>query len=122
MLQVVLLKYWKEITLALAAVAAIALGYKHIYDQGYAAAVKDYQAEVVQRQVETANSIRTLEQYSTSLIQQNAYYQTQLTKDLKTILSNQQKKPVFVVENGKCNLSKDFLDSYNELISRGNKK
>lgn len=57
---------------------------------------------------------------SKSLATANIQKQEELRKDIERLRKAAENKPLVVIKDGKCTLSKEFQDTYNSIISRGN--
>lgn len=105
---------------------ALYSGYRHIYNKGYTeaqvATTQKYEKALSDERERILKVVTAIESYSTAIVIQNEAIREVLAKDLSTIIKLARTKPTIIVENNKCVLSKEFLDSYNQLIQRGNQK
>lgn len=114
-------KYIKEII----AIAVISLFfysfYSYSYQKGYDNRVAYYE-EVRKKEFLTLNSkIDKIENLSTELSDSVKKNQNGLEKDLNQITGNVKNIKSYILKNGECVPSEEFLNSFNSIILRGNK-
>lgn len=114
----ILLKFWKEILLAV----LIGMGGYLIYDKLVTIGVNKGKQELTLYKSQLDEKISTLEDFSRVIIVQNENTTKLLRADMSAILAEAKTKPVFVLKDGKCTLSTEFVDSYNSVIDRANAK
>lgn len=111
-------KFWKEILLA----ALVAVSGYFIYDKIYAyaehkTAVK-YEEKWADYNKALDTRIKTLEDLSQSLYDQNEQKAKKLDVSLAALLLKYKNIQLYTITNdGKCVPSKEFLDSYNAIIT-----
>lgn len=120
---ILLLKlYWKQ----LAFIAILGFAIYTVYNQGYTAAYKDrtsYYEAIRTVELNKLNAkIDNLEMLSVDLATQGSISQTVLSRDLNKLTQNLSKKVPFIIKNGECTPSQDFINTFNEVIARGNLK
>lgn len=125
MISVVLLllkKNWKYVVIALTISALCYTVYSKIKDIGYQEAT----AECVERMQKYNDKLDTLivavESSSASLAAKNIEDKESLRKDFAVILATIKNKPLYVIEQGKCKPSEDFVNIYNQVVDRVNVK
>ena len=116
------LKYWKYIALAVALIAV----YSFVYNQGYSSAYKNrtdyYEKTINAHNQQVINKLDSIEKLAINEADKNAKNKVALVEDLTAITQAIKNKKTYVIKNGECNPSKEFLDSYNSIILRGNQK
>lgn len=122
MILLFLKKYLKEI------IALIIIGvlfysfYSYSYQRGYDNRVQFYEKQRKEDFLVLNEKIDKLEGMSSNLGKQIKDNQVGLTEDLDKITANVKNIKSFVIKNGECVPSQEFLDSFNNIILRGNKK
>ncbi len=120
---ILLLKlYWKQIAFA----AILALAVFTVYNRGYDAAYKDRTSYYDNLRAGELNQLNTkidnIEALSNELATQNTLNQNLLSKDLNSLTKNLSKTTPFIIKNGDCIPSEDFINTFNSIIARGNQK
>lgn len=110
-----LIKYWKEILLAVAITFSAYMVYDRIYTKGVQDSIAAHEKYLDEK-------IGNLEHLSTHIALQNEQNTKAVQDDLALILSKSSQKPTVIYKEGKCIPSDNFLDSYNSLIDRANSK
>lgn len=113
-----MLRFWKEILLALLIAASSYL----IYDKIVSIGINKGKQEVVEFNKNVDQKIKVLEDFSRVIVIQNENSAKLLRSDMAAILAEAKTKAIFVEKNGKCTLSNEFIDSYNSVIDRANRK
>lgn len=112
--------FWREAIVVLLVSGILYTGYYKVKDIGY----KQANLECSQRMTEFNNSLDKLivaiETNSTALIKESVESRVILKKDISNILSTIRNKPLFVIDQGKCMPSENFIDTYNQVIDRVN--
>jgi hypothetical protein len=115
-------KYWKQLIVIAAIVIAAITGYMSIKNIGY----REASAECTERMAEFNNSLKevitVIEKNSSTLVKQSEESNLILKKDISNILSTIKNKPLYIIKDGKCSPSVDFVEGYNQIIDRVNKK
>ncbi len=113
--------YWKQIAGAAALALVLYLGYHKIYSIGYNKATAECAQRVKEYEEKIDGRIKSIENSSSALIEQSALADAARKKDYAAILFTIKGKPLYVIEQGKCKPSPDFVKAYNEGIERSNK-
>ena len=102
--------------------AALYLVYDKIYTTGYTAAEAKY-TEIIKKNADAQEAkLKSVELSLQTLVENTTAFNMLLSEDITKIKSNLNGKTLVVFKDGKCTLTKDFLDSRNEAINRANKK
>lgn len=121
MILALLKKYWKYIVLAIALVVI----YWAIYNQGYNSAYSErteyYNAKLVKDNKTLITKLDAIESLALSEDFNNKKNHDSLVADLSKLNTAIKNKQLTTLKNGECVPSKEFLDSYNSIILRGNK-
>lgn len=118
-----LLKFWKELLLVslFAIIVAMAVGRFNTYID--ARVQVKYEQKILEYREQVLDKVKIIEDNSTKLVQAREEDQQVTRARLDEILAAAQRKGyVTITKEGKCNPSKEFSDSYNELISEGNRR
>ena len=83
--------------------------------QEYAAKMKQYEADLDKR-------IAGLEASSNVLVVEALESRKIIKKDFSILLSTLKGKPLYIIEQGKCAPSTDFVKTHNEAVDRANQK
>jgi hypothetical protein len=117
-----LLLYWRHLIVVLALATGGWLGYHKIYNIGYEAASKKYEAQIADYNNKLDKRINVLESSSTVLMEQLLLGNQGTKNDLANILKTIKGKPLYTIDTkGQCKLSDDFIKAYNDGIGRVNK-
>lgn len=114
-----LLKFWREIALAVALLGLGFMVYNHIYDRGAQAATEQYQKEWKDYQQTVSDKIDRIETMSNELVSRRVAKDGLTKKEVEAIVSKYAKIPL--VDPVACVLTPGFANSYNEIIDRANK-
>lgn len=114
-----LLKFWREIALAVALLGLGFMVYNHIYDLGAQAATVQYQKEWKEYQQTLTDKIDNIEKNSNELVSRRIAKDGVTKKEIELIISKSLKAPL--VDPVACVLTPGFANSYNEIIDRANK-
>jgi len=116
------LMYWKQIILAGILAGVSLLGYQHAYNAGYTKATSKYEKMMKDYSDNLDKRIEGLEVKSTVLIEQTLLGNQSTKLDLDKLQLAIRNKPMYVIDaSGKCRLSSDFIDMYNNSVNRVNK-
>lgn len=117
-----LLAYWKQIVIAIILGGLGFLGYQHVYHIGYEAASVKYEKQIKDYNDRLNTRITNLEDRSTVLIEQTLLGNQATKLDLANLLKTLKGKPLYTIDNkGMCQLSPDFIKTYNDGIKKVNK-
>lgn len=118
----VALKYWKELIAIAAIISGLFFVYNYIEQIGYDRATVIYKKEIQGYNDRLDKRIDNIEKNSDALVTNAINSKDQYSKEFKAILQATKGKPTFIVQNGTCLPSKDFMDGFNEAIKRANQK
>jgi hypothetical protein len=118
----VLIKFWKEGLLALLILSTSALLYNKIYSRAELETSKKYVQQFKEYSDKLESRIGNIQDSSYILSTRNEEQAVVLDKKLAAILVASRGKVMYEVKEGKCTLSPNFLDSYNQLITGGGSK
>lgn len=118
----VLLKYWKEFVAVLAIVGGLWFAYYHIEQIGYNRAVVVYEKKIQDYNDKLDRRIDNIEKNSDALVMNAINSKDQYSKEFKAILAAAKGKPTYIVQNGNCLPSQDFVNTYNAAIRKANEK
>jgi len=112
--------YWKQALLAVLVSTLAYTGYYKIKDIGREEANVECAARMKAYNDRLDNLIVKIEESSTKLVTESQEARLALKKDFGVILSTIKNKPLYVIEQGKCAPSVEFIDIYNKAIDRVN--
>jgi len=118
-MQALILKFWREIALAVALLGLGYMVYNHIYERGAQAATEQYQKEWKDYQQTITDKIDTIERNSNELVARRVAKDGVTKKEIEQVIAKSLKAPV--VDPVACRLTPNFAESYNEIIDRANK-
>jgi len=122
MIQLLLLKYWKQILISGSLILSLFLVYNYVYQRGVDATTIKYEAKLKAQEELLNKRITTIENNSQVLIEQGILATNNTKKDLDKILASTKNKPLVIYKNDECIPSQTFLDSWNQINLRGNQK
>lgn len=124
MIELFFLKYWKHLLLSVLLVASGYLVFDAIFDMGYQKASNKYEQRIKDYEDALVERINRIENHSIIYMQTTHDANTLFNSKLEKVLANVSKKnePLYIVKEGKCTPSKEFVDSYNSIITGGNAK
>lgn len=117
-----LLKYWKELVAIFAIVGGLAFAYYHVEQTGYNRAVVVYEKKIQDYNDKLDRRIDNIEKNSDALVMNAINSKDQYSKEFKAILAAAKGKPTYIVQNGNCLPSQDFVNTYNAAIRKANEK
>lgn len=120
MFNTLIIKWVAAALLAAAFSTGIYFLYAHIKGIGYQEAVAVYTKRDELAKEQLHDHIVVLETLSKSVVDNNAAYLGKLDKDIKTILLTVKDKTPYVIVNGKCTPSPEYIDTYNKIIRKAN--
>ena len=112
--------YWKQILFVLLLVTVVTMGYKHIYNLGVTDTNALWEVKMVKVEEFRSTQISQIEGFSKTTLQQILINNDKTSSDLKLILNKVKGKPLTNVPD--CIPSDEFISTYNDIHSRGNKK
>lgn len=112
----------KYLLTAILIAASLYFMYSKIYHYGYEAAEQKYTKVIQEYNDRQTKQVQELEGKITSLLLATSAYNTILIKDIDSIKLGLYNKPLVIYKDGKCALSKEFIDSRNAAIDRANKR
>lgn len=119
MIQLLLVKYWKEIFLVVLATSLIGLGINKIEQHGADRANKEFSQKIDEFNKKLDARAEYLGELSYSLSAQinknNEDFSKRIDKQLAIALAKN--KPMLVQKDNKCYVSPDFIQEYNKLIT-----
>lgn len=114
--------YWKQLASAIVLCSVL----YSVYNTGYNNAYRDrtsYYDNIRTKELNALNSkIDNIEDLSNELATQSTISQNIITRDLNNLTKNISKTPPFIIKNGDCIPSEDFINTFNSVINRGNSK
>ena len=117
-----LLKYWKHILIVVTVSALLYLGYNKIYDRGYDKATVEYAEKLKAYEDKVDARIGKIEKLGSEL-QILAEVDSVTTRNaFNEILLATKGKQMYIIKDGKCSPSKDFIDAYNLAVDKANAK
>jgi hypothetical protein len=118
----ILKEYWRQILYVL--IVAFVLGW--MYTKGYDTAYQDRTNHYEKIRAEEINKLNlkidNLENLSNELATQGTINQNIISRDLNNVVKNLPKSVPFIIKNGECVPSENFIDTFNSIITRGNLK
>lgn len=118
----VLLKYWKEIVAVVAIVAGLVFAYNYVEQIGYDRAVVIYEKKIQDYNIKLDERIGNIEKNSDALVTNALNSKEQYSKEFKAILAAAKGKPTYVLQNGGCVPSAEFIEGFNAAIRKANEK
>jgi Tfp pilus assembly protein PilE len=119
-------KYGIQALLVLAITGGLSVtaysGYRHIYNKGEQAATAKCQQRIQEYEANLLSRIDSIEQNSTTIIQQNEELKESAAKDFQAIIKATKGRPLYTIQAGACAPSADFIKAYNDAIMRANKE
>jgi flagellar capping protein FliD len=112
--------FWKEIFVVLLVSGILYTGYYKVKHIGYKEAAEECAQKSKEYNDKLDKLIDKISENSELLIASSEASSASLKKDFGTILTTIRNKPLYVIEQGKCTPSKDFVDAYNEAVDRVN--
>jgi hypothetical protein len=121
-------KYWKHILIVVVLLAASIYMYNKVYNRGFEAAnvacekrIQEYAQKMTEYKEAMDVRIATLEEASSVLVRESIATRKVVKKDFATIITKYKDKPMFIINETKCEPSVDFINAYNEAAARANK-
>jgi urocanate hydratase len=121
MIQLFLLKFWKEILLSVLVAGGSFFVYEKIKHIGYVEAETKYELVIKGYQDQIATQITNIEDKSNTLVSGNRDSAVILKSGIDEILRTLKNKPMVIVKNGECTPSQTFSDSFGQLNTNANK-
>jgi hypothetical protein len=118
----ILKEYWRQIIYVLVVAFVLAWVYSKGYDSAYQNRTSYYEGIRAAEMAKLNSKIDNLENLSNELATQGAISQNKITRDLNNVVKNLPKSVPFIVKNGECIPSENFIDTFNSIITRGNSK
>jgi hypothetical protein len=118
----ILKEYWRQIIYVLVVAFVLAWVYSKGYDSAYQNRTSYYEDIRATEMAKLNLKIDNLENLSNELATQGAISQNIITRDLNNVVKNLPKSIPFIVKNGECVPSENFIDTFNSIITRGNSK
>jgi hypothetical protein len=118
----ILKEYWRQIIYVLVVAFVLAWVYTKGYDSAYQNRTIYYEGIRAEEMAKLNSKIDNLENLSNELATQSAISQNIITRDLNNVVKNLPKSIPFIVKNGECIPSENFIDTFNSIITRGNSK
>lgn len=115
-----LLSYWKQLLGGFLLVSVLYFGYYEVKQIGYREATVEYQEQLKAYNARLDAHIKTLEENSTTLATEISKHNVRITKGIAEILETSKGKPPYVIIDGKCAPSDNFIATYNSLIRKAN--
>jgi hypothetical protein len=120
--------YWKHILITVVLLGAFWFAYSKIYNRGFEAAniacekrIQEYSQKMTEYKEAMDSRIALLEEAS-SVLAQEAIDSRKVTKtEFIKIITKYKDKPMFVINEAKCEPSLDFIKAYNEAVDKANK-
>lgn len=112
-------RYWKQLLLSILVISLLTFGYNWIYDRGVSDTNQKWEEKEKAREVGIDKQIAAIEGYAKTNLEQTLINHVEVSKDLKNIYINSKKKPLTNID---CAPTTNFTDSFNNTISKGNKK
>lgn len=119
---VLFLKFWKEIVAILAIVGGLTFAYYHVEQIGYNRATVEYKKKIQEYNDKLDYRIANIEKNSDILITVANTAREQDAKEFKAIIQAVKGKPTYIVQNGNCLPSPDFVETFNAAIRKANEK
>lgn len=117
----ILKKYWKHILSVVLILAALASIGNTVYTWGYTNA-KEECAKIDKAKTEVQNRQTNAIIELSKKVSDFADKSSKDSKDnLDKILATVKNKPLFTINNGKCEFTKDFEQTYIKMLEEGNK-
>jgi hypothetical protein len=124
----ILKKYWKHVLIVVVLLVLSWMAYSKIYNIGFEAAniacekrIQEYSAKMKEYEDNLDKRIAGLEEASNILVTEAIESRKVIKKDFSVILASIKGKPLYIIEQGKCSPSTDFVRAYNESVERANK-
>jgi hypothetical protein len=120
-----LLKYWKQLLLAV--LLSVTIGsasysiYHKIYNAGVAEATTKYEKQIGEFNKQLSDRITNIENISDSIETKLVLQRADNKKEFASILASVKGKPSYTIVDGKCAPSVDFIKAYNDAINKANK-
>ena len=115
-------KYWKNILATLVILLACWWIYSTIYDKGVTDTNKVWETRIALQEKVRSEQISSIESLAKVTLEQTLINNDKTRKDLAAIYSGIKGRPTTVIKDGKCEPSEEFMQTYNEIIKRGNQK
>lgn len=96
------------------------LGYSKVKDIGYQEAATKYELVIKENEDKITAKIKTIENNSVLLVEQQRVANEVLSADVAKILKGVKGKTLTIVKNGECSPSPTFSDSFKEINKRVN--
>jgi hypothetical protein len=116
--------YWKQLILIVAISTLAYTTYHRIKTIGYNEGFKTANTECIKKNKEFTDKLDTLivtiENNSSKLVSESVEARKVLKKDISTILLTIKNKPLYIIEQGQCKPSDDFINAYNQAVDRIN--
>lgn len=116
------LKYWKGLALTILVGLLFSIAYNEVYTRGYNKASLVYELKIKEYNEKVTAKITKLETTSGQLLDQNAALMRQSSIEFNQLQTSLHGKQLYTINAGKCNLSKDFIDTWNAAIKKANTK
>mgnify|MGYP007042102057 CR=1 FL=1 len=117
----ILSNYWKQIVVITAIGFLAFWGYNTIYDRGAAANDAKWQERMEVYEKARDEKISNIEGYTRTTLEQQLINNHKTAKDIDSLVVAGKKGPVVVFKEGKCQLTPDFVTTYNAIIDKANK-
>ena len=121
-------KYWKHILIVVLLLTASIYMYNKVYNRGFEAAniacekrIQEYAQKMTEYKEAMDVRIALLEDASNVLVEESIATRKVVRKDFNTIITKYKDRPMFIINETKCEPSPDFILAYNEAVARANK-
>lgn len=113
----------KEIVIGILIIATLGLGYAKFNDYVDDLVQERYEEKIKEYQNTVLDKVKVIEQNSTVLVKSREEDIANRDAMLNQILMEAKRKSfVTITKEGKCALTGEFLDTYNSIVSGGNKE
>lgn len=116
------LSYWRQIAIAI----LIGIAIYNVYNYGYRKATQEvttHYEEIIKKQHDdVVTKIDNIEKLSVEQSAATRKNHDELVNDMTKLSSDFKKKKFVITKDGECTLTPEFLQNFNSIISRGNRK
>ncbi len=117
----ILKTYWKQLITVLVISFLCVFLYNHVYNKGYSDATIVCEKRVSDYESKLNEQISTVEKLSKQLAVSTSTAERQRKKDFNNIIESIKNKPLYIVEQGTCKPSEEYINAYNAAVDRANK-
>ena len=115
------LKYAKEIFFCIAIAALFGYVWYNGYNKGHTVASKAYKELIDEQNNLISKKVNSLELLSNQLVMKSEKDKQDIQADMANILTSVKNKPAYIIQDGKCKPSKDYINAINAATERANK-